>query len=101
MLDNLNLQVFSEQLHTTFRVCVPGAPILPLELSEAVEKNFVPHAEQFSLIFRSSASGYIPQGTYTFEHDKLGAFDLFLVPIGPDAIGMRYEVIFNRLRPAK
>jgi hypothetical protein len=101
MLDSLNLQVFSEHLNTTFRVRVPQHPILPLELSEVTEKNFVPHAEQFSLIFRSSASGYIPQGTYTFEHDKLGVFDLFLVPIGPDAIGMRYEVVFNRLRQPK
>jgi len=34
------------------------------------------------------------------EHEKLGTFDLFIVPLGPDSAGMRYEVIFNRMRPA-
>jgi hypothetical protein len=40
----------------------------------------------------------LKQGTYTFEHEKLGAFDLFVVPLGPDSTGMSYQVIFNRLR---
>jgi hypothetical protein len=98
MLDSLNSRVFSEQLHTTFRVRVPGPSILSLELSDVTEKNLAPQAEQFSLVFRDPATGHIPQGTYTFEHDKLGTFDLFLVPIGPDSGGMRYEVVFNRLK---
>jgi hypothetical protein len=32
------------------------------------------------------------------EHDNLGAFDLFLVPIGPEKERMCYQAVFNRLR---
>lgn len=98
MLDNLNGLAFLEQLHTTFRVRLPETSILALELFEVAEKNLTPQAEQFSLIFKGPVAAQIPQGTYTFEHDKMGIFDLFLVPIGPDSVGMCYEVIFNRLK---
>jgi hypothetical protein len=29
------------------------------------------------------------------EHAAIGTFELFLVPIGPDREGMRYEAIFT------
>jgi hypothetical protein len=29
------------------------------------------------------------------EHEEIGAFDIFLVPIGPDEQGLLYEAIFN------
>jgi hypothetical protein len=29
------------------------------------------------------------------EHEEIGAFDIFLVPIGPDEEGLCYEAIFN------
>ncbi len=98
MLDNLNSRVFAEQLHTTFRVRLSGPAILALELIEVTEKDLTSNYEQFSLIFRGPLAPYFPQGTYSFEHEKLGAMELFAVPIGPDPGGMRYEVIFNRLR---
>jgi hypothetical protein len=28
------------------------------------------------------------------EHEEIGAFDIFLVPIGPDEEGLLYEAIF-------
>jgi hypothetical protein len=37
----------------------------------------------------------VPQGIYKLENEKLGALEIFLVPIGPDEKGMRYEAIFN------
>jgi hypothetical protein len=48
----------------------------------------------FSLIFRSAGSRYLPQRTYSIEHAALGRLDLFLVPIGPDEGGIRYQAIF-------
>jgi hypothetical protein len=98
MLENLNSRVFSEHLHTTFTVCVPGAAPLPLELIEVTEKNESPRVEQFFLVLRGPLTPHFQQGTYTFEHEKLGALDLFAVPLGPDAAGMTYQVVFNRLR---
>ena len=49
----------------------------------------------FALVFRGPAGDVLPQGTYHVEHDALGAFDLFLVPIGADADGVRYEAVFG------
>ena len=49
----------------------------------------------FSLLFRSTAKSYAPQGTYRVTHEQLGALDIFIVPLGPDQHGMRYEVIFT------
>jgi len=37
----------------------------------------------------------LPQGIYRLHHPTHGALDLFMAPIGPDARGMRYEIIFN------
>jgi hypothetical protein len=37
----------------------------------------------------------LPQRIYRLEHDELGALDLFLVPIGRDDSGVRYEAVFT------
>lgn len=49
---------------------------------------------QFSLVFRATAGPVLPQGTYRLVHDSTNEFELFLVPLGPDAEGMRYEAAF-------
>jgi hypothetical protein len=49
---------------------------------------------QFSVVFRGLMAPVLPQGTYHFTHAELGELDLFLVPIGPDSEGMRYEAAF-------
>jgi len=98
MLDHLNSQVFTEQLNTTFHLQVPGAASVPIELFEVSEKDPSAAVEQFSLMFRGPLAPFCTQAIYTLEHEKLGKFDLFLVPLGPDSAGMRYQVIFSRLR---
>ena len=50
--------------------------------------------EQFSVIFRGGAGEHLPQRIYPMNHEKLGEFDLFIVPIGPDDQGMRYQAVF-------
>jgi hypothetical protein len=35
---------------------------------------------------------------YQIQHDQLGAFDLFLVPVSQDQDGVYFEAVFNRLR---
>ncbi|MBV9336790.1 MAG: hypothetical protein JO243_12975 [Solirubrobacterales bacterium] len=49
----------------------------------------------FSLIFRGPLEPLLPQGIHRLEHGQLGTLDLFLVPIGPDQAGMRYEAVFG------
>ena len=43
----------------------------------------------------AEARRFLPQGTYPMEHETLGRLEVFLVPLGPDAQGMRYEAVFN------
>jgi hypothetical protein len=52
--------------------------------------------ESFSLVFRGPADAPLAQGTYGLEDAELGALELFLVPIGRDARGFRYEAAFTR-----
>jgi hypothetical protein len=49
----------------------------------------------FRLIFRGPREAYFPQGILALEHAELGRLEIFLVPIGPDELGMRYEAIFT------
>lgn len=50
----------------------------------------------FSVILRSGPPDrHWPQGTHTVVHPEHGELALFLVPIGPDQKGMRYEISFS------
>lgn len=51
--------------------------------------------EPFSLIFRGPKNPVLPQRIYQIDFGALGAFDIFIVPVGPDDGGMLYEAIFN------
>lgn len=77
-----------------------GLAEIPVKLSEARSLGFNTPAERggresFALLFHAPASARVPQGTYEFSHPRFGTHGLFLVPLGPDAQGMRLEVIFN------
>jgi hypothetical protein len=49
----------------------------------------------FALLFRVEEGPTLPQKIYPLEHDRLGRLELFLVPVGPDEVGMRYEAVFS------
>ncbi len=51
--------------------------------------------EPFSLIFLGPMTTVLPQKTYLVEHEKMGAMEIFLVPIGPNGNGMQYQAVFN------
>lgn len=52
-------------------------------------------SRQFSLVWRGPPGRILPQRIYAVRHPSFGALELFLVTIGPDAEGMRYEAIFT------
>jgi hypothetical protein len=99
-LENLDSKTFSEHLHSTFAIHVPGTAAINIELTAVEEMKTGPDVEQFSIIFRGPLERAIKQGTYTLAHGKLGELSLFLVPVGPDAHGMRYQAVFGRTRRA-
>lgn len=52
-------------------------------------------SRQFSLIWRGPPGAVLPQQIHTVSHPVLGALELFLVTVGPDDQGMRYEAVFT------
>jgi len=90
---------FSQHVNSKYRVNVDGAEPIELELVEVKEKESLPieqkGLERFSIYFIGPANIYLPQATYRFTHERMGDFDLFLVPIAKEKLGFRYEAVFN------
>lgn len=94
MLEKLTLNDFTPHLHTCFRV--EGLDNYVLELA-GIDDHSTAQLEQFSLIFTGPISPWLQQGSYKLIHPEMQECGLFLVPIGPDAMRMRYEAVFSRL----
>jgi hypothetical protein len=99
-IDELNSRIFTECLHDTFTLIAPDRETAPLELIGVTDLLSPPGSEQFSVLFREVEGHRASQGTYTLEHDRLGRFELFLVPIDAGQGRVALEAVFNRFRPA-
>ena len=97
MLQDLTPAAFEEHLGTPFRIHFGGEAPLAVVLYEVklLEAHPGPRSQPFSLYFRGPYPPVLPQQIYRLEHDRMGTLEIFLVPIGPDAQGMRYEAVFN------
>ena len=62
-----------------------------------VSDGSTPRQVTFSLLFRGPHQPRLAQQIYPFEHDRLGRFDLFIVPVKQDGHGLYYEAVFNRV----
>ena len=99
MLERFEVGTFAPRLGETFRIRTAGSQWTELTLTEATALGEGAPAEgrrvPFSIVFRGPLDPALPQRTYQVEHEGIGAFELFLVPIGPDSEGMRYEAVFG------
>lgn len=89
---------FTPHLHQTLRIRFETGATLPAELIEVKEtQNYTPAGRiPFFIVLRTEQKDrYYPQGIYTVEHPEKGDLPLFLVPLGPDGKGMRYEAVFS------
>lgn len=99
MSEALESTDFRPHLHSTFLIDLTDGRSLPLELIQV--KNLTggdpnPTRVPFSLLFCTFGEfSYLPQRIYQLAHEHLGTLEIFLVPVGPDENGMRYEAIFN------
>ena len=90
---------FSKLLNTKYLANSPEAQPIELELVEV--KSYVSEPgeqegmERFSIYFRGPEETFLPQDMYRVTHDQMGDLNLFLVPIGRDEGGFRYETVFN------
>jgi hypothetical protein len=89
---------FAPRLDTKFRVKIDETNAVDLVLTEVSELKTSPRQEQFAIVFRGPLEMFLGQGLRQFEHDEMGQFNLFLVPINKDDNGFYYEAVFNRLR---
>lgn len=87
---------FAEHLNTKFHIPLQPSGAVELELLEVVSTLSTPRQEQFSIFFRGPANIYLPQRIYHMQHDAMGELDLFIVPVGREPEGFRYEAVFNR-----
>jgi hypothetical protein len=94
MTEELSLNDFAAHIHSRFQVAHLDG--YELELT-AITNSSNAQLEQFSLIFTGTASPWLQQGIYPLVHPRLRECELFLVPLGPDATGMRYEAAFSRI----
>lgn len=88
--------LFERHISTKFWMHAENGERVALELVRFQNGHCTLTNEQFSLLFRGGGNTIYPQRTYAVEHEVIGKFDLFLVPVGRDAEGTLYEAVFNR-----
>ena len=96
MRDIIAREEFSNSVNSGFKLKVDDSNSLEIELVTFEDLGSTPRQEQFSLVFRGPAAPSLPQTVYQLEHEAIGLFNIFLVPVGRDNLGVYYEAIFNR-----
>lgn len=99
----LSKTAFEANLNSRFLIRADGAKSFELKLANVSDlkrhrkgKVAAANKEGFSLLFEGPKG--IPQANYNFHHDKMGEFDLLMVPIqSRKKKGHSYEVVINRL----
>jgi hypothetical protein len=97
MLESFTLETFEGRLGERFRVSFEPDQATEVELVETISlgEDAEGGRAPFSLLFRTELHEPYPQRIYPVEHEELGRFELFLVPIAPDERGSLYEAVFS------
>ena len=91
-LDKLTADDFAALRGDRFRISPDGAEPFETELVEVTEIPREPGGRvPFSLVFQGGPDPPLPQRIYRVENERLGAIEIFLVPIAAD----RYEAVFT------
>ena len=87
---------WAAQIGTKFRFFQsPGW--IEAELIEVSPLKKLPKLENFSLLFQMPADFAVVQENFSFEHETLGAAEIFIVPIEKNVAGTIFQAVFNRL----
>lgn len=95
---SLTHEEFSQFANSKFQVEFDENTDVELELIDVSELKVYPQQEEFVIVFRGPLEMFLSQGPHYFKHEKMGRFELFIVPIRQDAAGFYYEAVFNRIR---
>jgi hypothetical protein len=102
VLEKLTHDDFLKWLHQKYELHHNGAT-LELQITEC---RTLPYPGSkgaartpFAVIFRGPLQPVLPQRIYRLEckpdGGSAGPLEIFIVPVGPDAVGMRYEAVFS------
>jgi hypothetical protein len=99
MSDFQTQEEFKQHLNTPFRLQVNAPKPIDLTLVEVESRPSEAHEQQgmerFSVFFMGSPEFLLPQNTYRLAHPEMGEFDVFLVAVGKETDGYRYEAVYN------
>ncbi|MBV9773229.1 MAG: hypothetical protein JO040_04730 [Gemmatimonadetes bacterium] len=95
MLETFTYETFSERLNETFVIRLDDGSPLETRLAQvnlgSEESARGRDRMPFALLFLGPPRPILPQRIYRMENEAMGAFELFLVPVGPG----QYEAVFN------
>src|SRR2546425_13335309 len=97
MLEAFTIDTFAGRLGERFRIGFEPESPSDAELVEATQLS-PPAGDRrapFSLVFRVDSGEPHEQRIYRVQHDELGDFEIFLVPIAAGEDGVRYEAVFT------
>ena len=93
---------FARNLNTKFRLLVEAPQPIDLTLVSVTPRKIQPHEEagmeRFSAVFMGPLEIFLPQQTYRVSHPDMGEFDIFLVALGQEPDGFKYEAVYNYYR---
>lgn len=100
MLDQLTHTDFERYLDTIFTLYTSEKDVFDARLIRVETIGRKPEDTRqrwaYSLIFHiPEKKRYLVQKVYQLTHPDMGNLDLFLVPLGPDESGVRYEAVFT------
>ncbi len=98
-MEQITYSDFKPFLNDTFRIEVTPSSLIDMDLvSVDPLGNTLDHGEHqaFAIVFRSDVEeDNLLQRIYTVSHPEMGDIEAFLVSIGSDDVGMRYEAVFT------
>jgi hypothetical protein len=94
---SLDHSFFATRIGAALTVPFENIENITLTLAEVSDLKESKRQERFAVVFRGPLAVPLAQGSYVVELEEIGAFDLFLVPVGMDEQGYFYEAVFNRL----
>lgn len=106
MQDQLTGANFSQYIGQTFQIVFDDHEPIPMrlhnvqmtKLSPIDDRNrYTPEERRppFSLTFKGPAAFILPQRLYRFQHEGMGQFEIFIVPIGASPDDVSYEAVFT------
>ena len=97
MLQDWTHELFAKNINTNFIAQHPNLGDVTLELVTVSELRETQRQRMFALLFCGPLDQPMEQGSLPVVHESMGSDVLFLVPVGREADGFRYEAVFNNL----